>query len=155
LPEGTQSLEQQAVAREFVFPGDSTSLPAARESVMNFIREHGLSESEELDIFVALQEALANAIFHGCRDDAGKTIRCWVEIDATGITIVVQDPGSGFDVRAATKTMEDGNINNKTEHGRGICLMRSLMDQVSYQRGGAEVRLRKLRAIPDNTRFSA
>ncbi len=37
---------------------------------------------------------------------------------------------------------------NVTEHGRGICLMRSLMDEVTYRHGGAEVQLRKLRAAP-------
>src|ERR1019366_4033751 len=44
----------------------------------------------------------------------------------------------------AATTTADPSVNT-TEHGRGICLMRSLMDDVSYRRGGSEVRLRKLR----------
>jgi anti-sigma regulatory factor (Ser/Thr protein kinase) len=65
-----------------------------------------------------------------------------VEIDPSAFTIVIQDPGPGFDVAATTTA--DPSVNT-TEHGRGICLMRSLMDDVSYRRGGSEVRLRKLR----------
>jgi anti-sigma regulatory factor (Ser/Thr protein kinase) len=140
LPEGHQSVEQQAISREFTFPGDSESIVAARESVMDFLKEHGLCEGQEIDIFVALQEALANAALHGCQNDRAKTIRCWVEIDPSAFTI--QDPGPGFDVAATTTA--DPSVNT-TEHGRGICLMRSLMDDVSYRRGGSEVRLRKLR----------
>jgi anti-sigma regulatory factor (Ser/Thr protein kinase) len=109
---------------------------------MDFLKEHGLCEGQEIDIFVALQEALANAALHGCQNDRAKTIRCWVEIDPSAFTIVIQDPGPGFDVAATTTA--DPSVNT-TEHGRGICLMRSLMDDVSYRRGGSEVRLRKLR----------
>ena len=145
MPEGHQSVEQQAISREFTFPGDSESIVAVRESVMTFIKENGANEGQEIDIFVALQEALANAALHGCQNDRAKTIRCWVEINPSAFTIVIQDAGPGFDVAAATTA--DPSVNT-TEHGRGICLMRSLMDDVSYRRGGSEVRLRKLRDFP-------
>jgi len=145
LPEGHQSVEQQAISREFTFPGDSESIVAARESVMTFIKENGANEGQEIDIFVALQEALANAALHGCQNDRAKTIRCWVEIDPSAFTLIIQDPGPGFDVAATTTANPSVNT---SEHGRGICLMHSLMDDVSYRRGGSEVRLRKLRDFP-------
>ncbi len=145
MPEGYQSVEQEAISREFTFPGNSESMVAARESVMAFIKENGANEGEEIDIFGALQESLANAILHGCQNDGAKTIRCWVEIDPSAFTIIIRDPGPGFDV-AATETA-DFSVNT-TGHGRGICLMRSLMNDVSYGHGGSEVRLRKLREPP-------
>jgi serine/threonine-protein kinase RsbW len=111
---------------------------------MGFIKENGTNESEEIDIFVALQEALVNAVLHGCQNDGTKTIRCWIEIDPSAFMIVVRDPGPGFDV-AATETT-DPSV-KATEHGRGICLMRSLMNDISYGHGGSEVRLRKLRGF--------
>ena len=148
MPEGYQSVEQQAISKEFTFPGGWESMVAARESIMDFIKEQGPSEDEEVDIFVALQEALANAVLHGCQNDSAKTIRCWVEIDPSAFRIVIQDPGPGFDVTATTTA--DPSVNT-SEHGRGICLMRSLMDDVSYLRGGSEVHLRKLRDFPRAT----
>jgi serine/threonine-protein kinase RsbW len=135
-------MEQQTISREFIFPGNSESMVAARESMMDFIKENGASEGEEIDIFVALQEALANAVLHGCQNDGTKTIRCWIEIDPSAFMIVIRDPGPGFDV-AATETA--GPSVNTTEHGRGICLMRSMMNDISYGHRGSEVRLRKLR----------
>jgi serine/threonine-protein kinase RsbW len=115
---------------------------AARESVMDFIKEHRFPQSEEIDILVALQEALANAVLHGCQNDGTKTILCRVEINLSALTIVIRDPGPGFDLAA----IESAALTpNTTEHGRGICLMRSLMDEVTYRRGGSEILLRKFR----------
>ena len=115
---------------------------ASRDRVMDFIHEHCASEQEEIDILVALQEGLANAVLHGCRSDPAKAIRCSVEINPEAIAILIRDPGRGFDISAA---MPSGDGTNLTEHGRGILLMRSLMDEVSYRRGGTELLLRKRR----------
>jgi len=122
---------------------------AAREFAMDFIRPHCSSELEEIDIFIALQEALANAVFHGCENNPSKTICCRVEIDASAFTITISDPGPGFDPDAVTKFTEGGT--NTTERGRGICLMRSLMNEVTYGHEGSEVHLRKTRALPPPT----
>ncbi len=119
---------------------------AARQSVMDLIAPHCSSEHEEIDILIALQEALANAVLHGCADDPSKTICCRVEIDASAFTITIRDPGPGFDLDMVAKLTEAGT--NTTEKGRGICLMRSLMDDVTYTRGGSQVCLRKVREVP-------
>ena len=112
---------------------------------MDFVKEHRFPESKEIDVLVALQEALANAVLHGCQNNSTKTILCRVEINPSVLTIVISDPGRGFDVDAFESA--DPSLNT-TEHGRGICLMRSLMDQVTYQRGGSEILLRKFRRSP-------
>jgi serine/threonine-protein kinase RsbW len=135
---------QQTISREFTFPGNSESMVAARESVMDFIRENGANETEEIDIFLALQEALANAVLHGCKNDGTKRIRCCIEIDPSAFVIVVRDPGPGFDVPSTEAADLSANL---TGHGRGISLMRSLMNDISYVHGGSEVRLRKLREL--------
>ena len=93
-----------------------------------------------MDILVAVQEALANAALHGCHDDPASRIHCVVTADADEITIAVRDPGPGFNLEKADP---DKYQVTKLTHGRGICLMRSLMTDVSYARGGAEIRLRK------------
>jgi serine/threonine-protein kinase RsbW len=121
---------------------------AARQAVMDFIEPECSSEIEAVDILIALQEALANAVLHGCQNDPSKTVHCSVVIEPSAFTITIRDPGPGFDVEAATQATEAGA--NITTHGRGICMMRSLMDEVAYRNGGSEVRLRKLRAVPSS-----
>jgi serine/threonine-protein kinase RsbW len=145
LQELSQTAEEQRISKEFTFPGDTESMSAARDAVMEFIQPHCASELEETDILIALQEALANAVLHGCHNDSRKTVCCRVEVDSGAFTIIVRDPGPGFDVDAATQSTEAGV--NFTTHGRGICLMRSLMDEVVYRKGGSEVQLRKFRTV--------
>ncbi len=138
-----QPSTQQVFTKDFVFPGDSTAMIAARDAMLHFLGTHGIGDEEEIDIMIALQEALANAVLHGCGGDPAKSIHCTVAVDPAEIRIVVRDPGPGFDTSSASDETEDGT--NLTEHGRGILLMRSLMDEVSYRRGGTEVHLKKLR----------
>lgn len=145
MPEPAQSVAEQRVSREFNFRGDPDSLAASRQAVMDFIAPYCSSDIEEVDILIAVQEALANAILHGCQNDSAKTIHCSVVIDPAAFTITIRDCGPGFDVDAATRASESGT--NTTAHGRGIAMMRSLMDEVTYRNGGSEVELRKLRAV--------
>jgi anti-sigma regulatory factor (Ser/Thr protein kinase) len=135
---------QQEIAREFTLSGDANSITRAREAVMGFVKPYLASELEEIDVLIALQEALANAVLHGCQNDASKTIHCSAVIDRSAFTITIRDSGPGFDVEAAMQSSAAGD--NLTEHGRGICLMLSVMDEVWYGSGGSEVRLRKLRS---------
>ena len=143
MHEASKLAEEPKICKSFAFPGDSGSIVAARQAMMDFLKPHCSSELDEMDIFIALQEALANAVYHGCKNDPSKVIYGSVAIDPAGFTISIRDPGPGFDVEAATQFNEGGA--NLTEHGRGICLMRSLIDKVTFQHGGAEVCLRKLR----------
>lgn len=144
--ESRQSVEQEALASEFVFTGDPAAMIAVRDRIMDLLHEHCADEQQEIDIMIALQEGLANAVLHGSGSDPSKIIRCSVNITPEAITIVIRDPGQGFDTAAATDSTEDGT--NLTQHGRGIYLMRSLMDEVSYRHGGSELRLKKLRRQP-------
>lgn len=138
------SVEQSLLSREFVLTGSLDDLAPARDAVMDFVRPYCTGEQQEIDILLTLQEGLANAILHGCRGDAGKLVRCMVEISPAAIEFTIRDPGDGFDPGSATDETEDGT--NLTQHGRGIFLMRSLMDDVTYRHNGTELHLKKLRA---------
>ena len=108
---------------------------------MEFVSAHCPDEGDQIDIFVALQEALANAALHGCNDDPSQRIRCVVTAGERDITITVRDSGSGFDLRLADPEKFQGTT---LTHGRGICLMRSLMTEVSFAHHGAEIQMRKV-----------
>ncbi len=101
-----------------------------------------LPEEKQLDIGLALQEALANTVVHGCNNDATKTVTCpMMSHDNGRIFIAVSVPGPGFkpDSLADPKMQE----NLHADHGRGIYLIRKLMDEVKFARGGQEIRMWK------------
>jgi serine/threonine-protein kinase RsbW len=91
---------------------------------------------------MALREALANAVLHGCNSDPSKRIECSVTCDENrGILIVVRDPGNGFDPAKLPSPTDEQNV--YSDHGRGIYLINTLMDEVQYERNGAEIHMRK------------
>src|SRR6267378_3675350 len=97
---------------------------------------------EEQFVELALREALSNAIVHGNRLDARKLVhvRCCCQ-RGKGVFIVVRDQGQGFDL---TKVPDPLALENLwSEHGRGIHLMKLAVDEISFERGGTEVHLRK------------
>jgi serine/threonine-protein kinase RsbW len=133
-------LHAEIVSRDFEFPGDLASVDESREQVMQFVCQHCPDEGDQIDVLVALQEALVNAALHGCGDDPAKRIQCNVTANASDIAISVRDPGPGFDLALADP---ENYAASTSSHGRGICLIRGLMTEVSFARGGSELRMRK------------
>jgi anti-sigma regulatory factor (Ser/Thr protein kinase) len=68
-----------------------------------------------------------------------------VEITPSEFRFVIRDPGPGF--HAAARIDAAGNATNLTEHGRGIRLIRSLMDDVTFAHNGSELHMTKLRTL--------
>jgi serine/threonine-protein kinase RsbW len=123
-------------------PGHLDAISPAVGRVMGEVRVMECSRGKEFEIETALREALANAVRHGCRNDAGKSVEVCVACDeANGMLIVVRDPGPGFDPHAIPSPTVGQNIFR--HHGRGIYLINQLMDEVSFERGGTEIRMLK------------
>jgi serine/threonine-protein kinase RsbW len=131
----------EVVVRKEV-PGQLEALTPAVEEVMAVARQMECSQGKEFEIETALREALANAIQHGCRNDPDKRVEVCVACDpARGILIVVRDPGAGFDPTSIPSPVRGHNLYR--DHGRGIYLINQLMDEVSFERGGTEIRMLK------------
>jgi serine/threonine-protein kinase RsbW len=112
------------------------------DRLMPLIRISHCVPGDECDVEIALREALANAVLHGNQQDAEKKVHISCRIrPGRGLTIVIDDQGNGFDATHVSDPTTAENINS--EKGRGICLMNAFMDEVHFDRGGTEVRLRK------------
>jgi serine/threonine-protein kinase RsbW len=98
-----------------------------------------------MSVELALQEAVANAIRHGCCGDANKQLQCSVSFGEAGeIVITVRDPGAGFDPATLPNPLDPANL-LKTS-GRGIFLINGLMDEVQFADGGRELQMKKKKA---------
>jgi serine/threonine-protein kinase RsbW len=112
------------------------------DQLMRFILNFRMADGSEIDIEMALLEALANAVIHGNGGNSCKSVyvtcRCYMDGE---VSITVRDEGRGFD----SSTVPDPTFveNLLFTHGRGIYLMKTLMDEVSFEEGGSVVRMRK------------
>jgi serine/threonine-protein kinase RsbW len=83
----------------------------------------------KLNVPVALTEAVANAILRGNRDDPAKHVHVRAEVGTKQLVIEIGDEGAGFDMdKSLIDPTMPGNLDR--EDGRGLFLMRSLMDSV-------------------------
>jgi len=125
-----------------VIAADTDAISLFTDQVMLLFQEHEGAEEKGFNIEMALREALANAVLHGCKSDPGKRVECTVACEEGGeILIIVRDPGNGFDPLSVQSPLVAKNI--LADHGRGIFLMNMLMDEVRWERGGTEIHLRK------------
>jgi serine/threonine-protein kinase RsbW len=98
--------------------------------------------TKELAIETALHEALMNAIVHGCKNDRARYVQCSVMCDERcGVLIVVRDPGEGFDPKKLASPVKGKQL--YADHGRGVYLINRMMDEVHFEKGGAEIHMRK------------
>ena len=82
-----------------------------------------------LNVPVALTEALSNAILRGNRDDPAKHVHVRAEVDAQRLVVEVGDEGKGFDMEGSLIDPTTAE-NLDREDGRGLFLMKKLMDRV-------------------------
>jgi anti-sigma regulatory factor (Ser/Thr protein kinase) len=130
-----------------VIPADPSAVDAVTEGVMRVLRDKGMADADDHHVELALQEALANAVRHGCQNDPTQQIQCVVTCDASGdVVIVVRDPGPGFDVDSVPNPTEKANLFKPS--GRGVFLINQLMDEVKFDDGGREIRMTKRAPSP-------
>lgn len=92
---------------------------------------------------LALVEALTNAMEHGNQWDQDKPVAVRSEFTRSEMRVTISDQGSGFAWRGIPDPTVNGNI--LAERGRGVFLMRAIMDQVSFNDMGNQVTLIKQR----------
>jgi serine/threonine-protein kinase RsbW len=123
-------------------PADPGRIPTVTDGVMQLLQDKHWPDERIMQVELALQEALANAVRHGCQGDPTRQVQCVITFAADGeILVVVRDPGTGFDASVVPDPLEGENILKSS--GRGIFLINQLMDEVAFRDGGREVQMRK------------
>ncbi len=81
-----------------------------------------------------LAEALGNAIRYGSGEDPTKVVRVRVELSRDAVRIHVTDDGSGFDRSDLPDPTRPENL--EREDGRGLFVIRHLVDDVAFNAKG-------------------
>ena len=116
------------------------------DALMRLIKKFQWVAGDDESIEIALYEALANAVIHGNHEDPGKQVCVSCRCRTDGVSIIVRDEGHGFDIAEVPDPTSSEHI--KSGHGRGIYLMRTLMDEVRFEGGGTVVHMRKVARTP-------
>jgi serine/threonine-protein kinase RsbW len=120
-------------------PRDEYSVPVARRVLKNSLAVLGVTDEVVHDIEVALTEACTNVLDHATDSDDYEVA---VAVDGAVCVMEVVDRGQGFD--GSARGLSDAEPG--AEDGRGIQLMRALVDKVTFTsqpRHGTVVHLEK------------
>jgi anti-sigma regulatory factor (Ser/Thr protein kinase) len=109
------------------------------DRILEAVAPAGLDGERLTDLAVALAEALSNAAVHGHGLDPRRRVGVEVEVSPGCVTVEVSDSGRGFDAgQVSDPTHPERQL---APGGRGVFLMRRLVDEVSYNAAGNVVRL--------------
>ena len=132
-------------SKQLVFRLTLPSTPKSIGKVEAFLKK--VNRSQHLDeiqfhkVMVSLTEAVNNAIVHGNKSNPLKKVLVTCEVLPGWLLFMINDQGKGFRPEAVGNPLKKENL--MLESGRGIFLMRTLMDKVEFDgnRGGMQVRL--------------
>jgi serine/threonine-protein kinase RsbW len=93
--------------------------------------EAGLDEDASFHVTMAVREAAVNAVLHGNEYDPDKHISFSYQNTGHDLVFVITDEGRGVDPEQLPDPRDPENLLRGT--GRGIFLIRSMMDEVHFR----------------------
>jgi len=113
---------------------DPAQLRLVNEQVDAFGQRNNLPSKSLFNIKLALAELLANTISYGYADKATHTIEIRLELSGGQLKVEIIDDARPFDPRRVKPPKKKGALKDLPLGGRGIYLVRSYMDDLTYQR---------------------
>lgn len=113
-------------------PSSAEFLPDVIEFVEEMLRGYQVADDAIPDIAISVSELVNNAITHGNRAQPGVPVEVTVGKKNGTVEISISDQGNGFDPDSVPSPIADDNL--LKEVGRGLFIVRSLMDTVAVRR---------------------
>ena len=121
-------------------PSRRTAIAPTVERILRAARSAGLAPEQRMDLAVAIAEALSNAVVHGNRQRAGTHVAIRITVvPGRRATVDVRDSGAGFDHTSLRDPTDPSHL--LTPGGRGVFLMRRLVDRLVVRPPGNHVTL--------------
>ncbi len=127
---------------ELTCKSDPREIPKVEKFLDRVNKKAHLDDGTMYRLLVATTEAVNNAILHGNKQHPRKLVRVGCQITGHVLVVSVRDSGQGFDPDSLANPLSEENL--LKENGRGIFLIRSLIDDVSFRvrRTGTTVQMK-------------
>lgn len=98
--------------------------------------ELGLDAELRMNLNLVMEEMVSNVIFYAYPEGKVADIELMAESDGRELTFTLSDQGKEFDPTMREDTNLDVNPMEREIGGMGICIVKSIMNEVTYQRLG-------------------
>jgi anti-sigma regulatory factor (Ser/Thr protein kinase) len=132
----------RAACLETAYPPRSASAAQMRQALRAYLFEQALDATVVYDVVLAADEAFINAVGHA--EAADDLIRVTARVSEGEASVEIQDGGGGFTLRRSEPLFVP---DVRRVRGRGVFLMKSLMDEVSVNAGRRGTTVRMVRHL--------
>ena len=127
-------------------PSEIGYLSKVSSEILESLAPYRMDEAALFDIRLCVEEAVWNAIVHGNHCDKSLSVEITYRVEQDKLNIEVADSGKGFDHARLPDPTKDENLTRN--NGRGVYLIKRLMDVVEYNESGNKIKMVKsLKAI--------
>ncbi|MCX5665530.1 MAG: ATP-binding protein [Candidatus Omnitrophica bacterium] len=127
--------------RSVKIPSEIRHIRGVSSGILKWLEPRKLDDSRLFDIRLCVEEVLRNAITHGNDNDKELSVQVSYWLEGDSLVIEVEDQGKGFDAGKVPDPTIDKNLMKGS--GRGVYLVRKLMDKMEFNDRGNRVRLTK------------
>jgi len=122
-------------------PSETRYIRKVSSGILSELDRRNVDEDRRFDVRLCVEEAVRNAMVHGNHSDKKLSVKTAYWIDGGMLNIEIEDEGAGFDhADVADPTLASHILKNS---GRGVHLIRKLMDSVEYNGKGNKVTMMK------------
>jgi serine/threonine-protein kinase RsbW len=149
VPKDRKVFQQQV---HFQFKTSQENLERAYKLCDLILRQSVHIQDDATALYAAVKEGIDNAVQHGNRMDAEKTVDVNFLVDQKKVTVIIEDQGLGFDYEYYLSRIDDQEAFEKAKRriledgvrgGLGILLMHKCSDRLEYSGAGNVLRLEK------------
>lgn len=113
------------------------------EHYMKVLDNHGWEGRDLFHVQLAIEEAVVNAITHGNKESSEKQVEVELRVSKRETLMRIRDQGAGFRPDLLPDPTDEEHLD--VPHGRGVMLIRQMMDKVEYNECGNQVTMIKQR----------
>jgi serine/threonine-protein kinase RsbW len=143
FPRNNELIREGQVRLDFLVPSKLSRILGVSRLVSFLSEEFGFPpEESRVNLPMVVDETLSNAIVHGNGSDENLKVHVRIYISNSRIRLQIEDQGEGFIPEEVEDPTEQENIYKRS--GRGIYLVKELMDSVEFKKGGRLIELEKM-----------
>ena len=127
--------------KDIKFKSDSGSIRESSSRILKDLESYSVGEKAAFEIKLCVEEAVRNAVVHGNKSDPKRQIRISYWVDEGVLKIEIEDDGAGFNHESVKDPTKEENLLRNS--GRGVYLIKKLMDNVEYNAKGNKISMAK------------
>ncbi len=127
---------------------DVSELSRLAEAVESFCAAHALPPSLVFNLNLVLEEVVVNVMHYAFADTGAHAIHVGLRVAGRRVEVEVRDAGTAFDPLSAPAPDLSLDLEQRQVGGLGVHFLRTLMDEVRYERRDGENRLYFCRTLP-------